>query len=107
LNTKLNDFKNPLISYLYRLGADITAFDKADEVKLKSTLEQFKGMDIKYSLGEGYLDNLKGFDILFRTPGMRYDIPEILAAKEEGTEVTSEMEVFFVRPQPPRLYTTC
>jgi len=80
---------------LYRLGADITAFDKADEVKLKSTLEQFKGMDIKYSLGEGYLDNLKGFDILFRTPGMRYDIPEILAAKEEGTEVTSEMEVFF------------
>jgi len=26
---------------------------------------------------------------------MRYDIPEILAAKEEGTEVTSEMEVFF------------
>jgi len=112
LNTKLNDFKKkiknkkvavlgigishtPLISYLYRLGADITAFDKADEVKLKSTLEQFKGMDIKYSLGEGYLDNLKGFDILFRTPGMRYDIPEILAAKEEGTEVTSEMEVFF------------
>lgn len=112
MNTKLNDFKKkiknkkvavlgigishtPLISYLYRLGADITAFDKADEVKLKSTLEQFKGMDIKYSLGEGYLDNLKGFDILFRTPGMRYDIPEILAAKEEGTEVTSEMEVFF------------
>jgi len=108
----LNDFKNrirnkkvavlgigishtPLISYLYNLGADITAFDKSDETKLKTTLEAFKDMDIKYSLGEGYLDNLGGFDLLFRTPGMRYDIPQILAAKEEGTEITSEMEVFF------------
>jgi len=112
LNSKLNDFKSkiknkkvavlgigishtPLISYLYNLGADITAFDKSDKTKLEPLLEQFKGMDIKYSLGEGYLDNLKGFDILFRTPGMRYDIPQILAAKEEGTVVTSEMEVFF------------
>jgi len=112
LNSKLNDFKNrirnkkvavlgigishtPLISYLYNLGADITAFDKSDETKLKTTLEAFKDMDIKYSLGEGYLDNLGGFDLLFRTPGMRYDIPQILAAKEEGTEITSEMEVFF------------
>ncbi|GAE87440.1 UDP-N-acetylmuramoyl-L-alanine--D-glutamate ligase [Acetivibrio straminisolvens] len=112
MNSKLNDFKKkiknkkvavlgigishtPLISYLYKLGADITAFDKSDETRLKPTLEAFKGMDIKYSLGEGYLDNLKGFDILFRTPGMRYDIPQILAAKEEGTEITSEMEVFF------------
>ncbi|HOM01269.1 MAG TPA: UDP-N-acetylmuramoyl-L-alanine--D-glutamate ligase [Acetivibrio sp.] len=112
MNSKLNDFKSkiknkkvavlgigishtPLISYLYNLGADITAFDKSDKTKLEPLLEQFKGMDIKYSLGEGYLDNLKGFDILFRTPGMRYDIPQILAAKEEGTVVTSEMEVFF------------
>ncbi|HHV29651.1 MAG TPA: UDP-N-acetylmuramoyl-L-alanine--D-glutamate ligase [Clostridium sp.] len=112
MNSKLNDFKNrirnkkvavlgigishtPLISYLYNLGADITAFDKSDETKLKTTLEAFKDMDIKYSLGEGYLDNLGGFDLLFRTPGMRYDIPQILAAKEEGTEITSEMEVFF------------
>lgn len=112
MNSKLNDFKNrirnkkvavlgigishtPLISYLYNLGADITAFDKSDETKLKTTLEAFKDMDIKYSLGEGYLDNLRGFDLLFRTPGMRYDIPQILAAKEEGTEITSEMEVFF------------
>lgn len=26
---------------------------------------------------------------------MRYDLPEILSAKEEGAEITSEMEVFF------------
>jgi len=68
LNTKLNDFKKKLKIKSCRTGywnqpysvnfifvpawADITAFDKADEVKLKSTLEQFKGMDIKYSLGE-------------------------------------------------------
>ena len=26
---------------------------------------------------------------------MRYDLPEIVAAKERGAEITSEMEVFF------------
>ena len=26
---------------------------------------------------------------------MRYDLPEIVAAKEKGAKITSEMEVFF------------
>lgn len=112
LNNKLDNFKSniknkkvavlgigvshtPLIKYLYNLGVDITAFDKSDEDKLRPVLDEFKGMNIKYSLGSSYLNNLKGFDIVFRTPGMRYDVPEILSAKEEGAEITSEMEVFF------------
>jgi len=85
----------PLIKYLYNLGVDITAFDKSDETKLKTVLDEFSTMNIKYSLGENYLDNLKGFDVVFKTPGMRYDVPQILAAKEEGAKITSEMEVFF------------
>lgn len=85
----------PLIKFLYNMGVDITAFDKSDETRLKTVLDEFAGMNIKYSLGENYLDNLKGFDLIFKTPGMRYDIPQILAAKEEGAKITSEMEVFF------------
>ncbi|NLP13760.1 MAG: UDP-N-acetylmuramoyl-L-alanine--D-glutamate ligase [Clostridium sp.] len=85
----------PLIKYLYNLGVDITAFDKSDETRLKTVLDEFAGMSIKYSLGDNYLDNLKGFDLVFKTPGMRYDIPQILATKEEGAKITSEMEVFF------------
>lgn len=112
LNNKLNEFKAyiknkkvavlgigvsniPLIKYLYSLGVDITAFDKCCKDDLCCVSDQFKGLDIKYSLGDGYLKNLKGFDIVFRTPGMRYDLPEIVVAKEKGAKITSEMEVFF------------
>jgi len=85
----------PLIRYLTELGVDVTAFDKADKSKLEDVLYKLKGLDIKYSLGESYLSKLTGFDIIFKTPGMRYDVPELVRAREEGAEVTSEMEVFF------------
>jgi len=85
----------PLIKYLYKHGVDITAFDKSDENKLKDTIEEFKGMNIKYSLGADYLKNLKGFDLIFKTPGMRFDVPELVEARKNGAHVTSEMEVFF------------
>ena len=85
----------PLIKYLYKLGVDITAFDKSDENKLKDILNQFSGMNIKYSLGVDYLKNLNGFDLIFKTPGMRFDLPEIEEARKKGAQVTSEMEVFF------------
>ncbi len=34
-------------------------------------------------------------DIIFRTPGMPYYLPELVQAREQGVVVTSEMEVFF------------
>ncbi|WP_010243900.1 UDP-N-acetylmuramoyl-L-alanine--D-glutamate ligase [Acetivibrio cellulolyticus] len=85
----------PLIKYLSGLGVDITAFDKADESKMTGVFDEFKGLDIKYSLGEDYLKNLKGFDVVFKTPGMRFDLPEIVEARNGGAQITSEMEVFF------------
>jgi UDP-N-acetylmuramoylalanine--D-glutamate ligase len=45
-------------------------------------------------LGDGYLDNLE-VDIIFRTPGMNFNLPELDAARKKGIAVTSEMEVFF------------
>lgn len=84
----------PLIKYLAGLNVDVTAFDKADAEKLQPVLEELKGLNVKYSLGPKYLENLKGFDIIFKTPVVRFDIPELVRAREEGAEVTSEMEVF-------------
>ncbi len=85
----------PLIRYLWSMGADITAFDAADGERLKPAVEGFKELDIKYSLGKGYLEALKGFEYIFKTPGMRPDLPELIRAREEGAVITSEMEVFF------------
>ncbi len=85
----------PLIKYLSGVDVNITAFDKNDASRLEASLKELEGYNVKYCLGEEYLKGLKGFDIIFRTPGMRYDLPELAAERERGAEITSEMEVFF------------
>jgi UDP-N-acetylmuramoylalanine--D-glutamate ligase len=67
----------PLIKYLAKLGASITAFDKAGREKLNDRITELKGYNIEYSLGEDYLKQLKGFDVIFKTPIIRHDIPEL------------------------------
>ena len=44
--------------------------------------------------GDGYLDGIYE-DVLFLSPSVRRDTPEILRAIERGTIVTSECEIFF------------
>ncbi|MEG2435422.1 MAG: UDP-N-acetylmuramoyl-L-alanine--D-glutamate ligase [Ruthenibacterium sp.] len=77
-------------------GAVITLCDKKPEVaafgKLAAPLQ---ALGIAFSLGEHYLDGLKGQDMVMRTPGFEYFTPELQAAKAAGAEVTSEMELFF------------
>lgn len=84
----------PLIKYLVSAGAEVLAYDRKTEEQLGDIAKELKAMGVKLVLGESYLDNLSG-DIIFKTPGMRYDNPAILAAKEKGSIITSEMEVFF------------
>ncbi len=82
----------PLIQMLLSYGAIVTACDKKDD--LTPELVSLMRMGAKFSLGEKYLDNLD-CDLLIRTPGMRPDLPQILAAKKRGAKITSEMELFF------------
>lgn len=84
----------PLIKYLNRLGAEVTACDKRSADSLGKSYDELNALGVNMRLGEDYLSQIDG-DVIFKTPGMRYDIPELNAARERGAEVTSEMEVFF------------
>ena len=84
----------PLIKYLVSLGANVTACDRRSAEDLGENYTELEKLGVKFNLGDGYLKNLSG-DMIFKTPGMRYDVPELLKAKENGSIVTSEMEVFF------------
>ena len=84
----------PLIKYLVALGANVTACDKRTAEALGETAKELNALGVVLNLGEDYLKNLSG-DMIFKTPGMRFDVPELLEAKEKGAEITSEMEVFF------------
>lgn len=84
----------PLINFLVKLGAKVTAFDKKSEEQLGSVAVDFKDNGVKLELGENYLDNLTGFEVVFKTPSMRIDCDALLKVKEEGAYITSEMEEF-------------
>jgi UDP-N-acetylmuramoylalanine--D-glutamate ligase len=81
----------PLIQMLTVNGAKVSARDKNQNCPAKAELEAL-GVDIKF--GADYLDNIDA-EIIFKTPGMRFDLPELNAARSRGAAVTSEMEVFF------------
>ncbi|MBQ9280506.1 MAG: UDP-N-acetylmuramoyl-L-alanine--D-glutamate ligase [Clostridia bacterium] len=84
----------PLIRYLMDLDVNITVFDKKSEDELdKCLVEEYELQGVRFSLGDNYLDNLHGFDIIFRTPGMRPDIPALQKEIDRGATLTSEIEM--------------
>ncbi|MBR2884857.1 MAG: UDP-N-acetylmuramoyl-L-alanine--D-glutamate ligase [Clostridia bacterium] len=84
----------PLIKFLCENGAIVTACDKKTQAELGETATELKNIGVKLNCGEDYLDNLSG-ELIFKTPGMRFDAPALLKAKANGSIITSEMEVFF------------
>ena len=84
----------PLIELLLSRGVAVTACDKKDRAALGPLAEELEGKGCRLRLGPEYLANLTE-DVVFRTPGMRPDLPELTAAVERGSVLTSEMEVFF------------
>jgi len=84
----------PLIDYLYNLEADITVFDNKEKDKIDvGVIKQIEEYKIKYSFGEKYLSKLVGFDIIFKSPSCRADLPEIQKEIERGAKLTSEIEL--------------
>ena len=82
----------PLIKYLMDLDANITVFDKKSEEELdKSLIEEYAIQGVKFSLGENYLKNLVGYDIIFRSPSMRPDIPELEKEIAERQEKVNKL----------------
>ena len=84
----------PLIRLLREHGVAVTACDKKERTALGKTAEELEAMGVDLKLGSDYLKDIDA-DVIFRTPGMRPDLPELLAAKERGSRITSEMQVFF------------
>lgn len=84
----------PLINFLVKLGSNVTGFDIKSEEALGDIAVDFKKKGVKLQLGEGYLDNLTGYEVVFKTPSMRIDCDALVRAKQEGAYITSEMEEF-------------
>ncbi len=78
--------------FLLSAGAVLSARDKNPSPSAQIT-EFLTSRGVKMICGEGYLSDITE-DIVLRSPGIRYDIPELLAAAQRGVVITSEMEIF-------------
>lgn len=84
----------PLILDFLSKGAKVYACDRRSRELIGEQADALEKAGAVLRLGENYLDNLE-VDIIFRTPGMNFNLPELEAARKKGIAVTSEMEVFF------------
>lgn len=84
----------PLIKNFLSKGATVYACDRRSREQIGALADELEAEGAELRTGDGYLDNLE-VDIIFRTPGMNFNLPELDAARKKGIAVTSEMEVFF------------
>ncbi len=93
----------PLIKFLHNIGVKyIKAVDKGgnteasyNEMLLKVQGLKEQGIIQDFKVGEDYLSEIwENTDIIFKTPVVRYDIPELCEARRRGVKITSEMEEF-------------
>ena len=83
----------PLIDYLFEKEAKVTIFDDREEEKIsKDILDKIKKYKFDYYFGKGNLDNLHGFEVIFRSPSCLPTKPELVREKERGAVVTTEIE---------------
>ena len=68
----------PLIRTLSKAGIDVTACDKSEREAFGPLAEELESMGVTLRLGPAYLDGLDQ-DVIFRSPGIRPDIPPFLS----------------------------
>ncbi len=84
----------PLIMSFLKQGARVYVCDRRTREQLGELADTLEQAGAELRLGENYLEHLE-VEIIFRTPGMSFHLPELEAARKKGIAVTSEMEVFF------------
>ena len=84
----------PLVRLLLEFGCNVTGCDKTPREKLDGEVLELEKAGCTLHVGENYLDGVEA-DVVFRTPGMHPANPAIQALVSRGSQVTSEMEVFF------------
>ena len=81
----------PLVRLLLSAGCQVTGCDRTPREKLDPEVLDLEAMGCSLRVGDGYLDSLEA-DLVFRTPGMHPENPALVALREKGAEVTSEMD---------------
>ena len=88
----------PLVNWLLTHGAaSVTVREKRPLAVMEENgdAQRIRGAGAGLICGEGYLEGLSG-DVIFRTPGMRPDLPELVQVVSDGAVLSSEMVLLFL-----------
>lgn len=84
----------PLAEMLLSAGASVAVRDRNENIISDKDAISLASRGAVFVTGDSYLEGMDG-DYIFRSPGLRHDLPEIAAAVKCGAALTSEMELFF------------
>lgn len=91
----------PLAELLLECGTQVTVYDKKTPSELGKQAEVLEKRGVRFVAVAPYPERIDE-DIIFRSPGMRPDLPCITKAIERGATLTSEME-FFLKLTPAKV----
>ena len=111
INQKLNEFNEyiryrkvaiiglgvsnlPLLDYLYEKKANVTVFDEREYDKIpKDIIDKITKYGFILHVGNGCLQYLKNFNVIFRSPSCLPTKPELVEEANRGALVTTEVEL--------------
>ena len=84
----------PLLDYLYEKKADVTVFDERniDDIS-KDIMDKITSYNFTFHLGKNCLENLNGFNVIFRSPSCLPTREELQQESSRGAIVTTEIEM--------------
>ena len=85
---------NGIAKMLAAKGIHVTIHDRQERAELGDICREMEEAGVSLVLGHDYLRRLEE-DIIFRAPGVPFDLPELVAARKEGRVITSDLEMFF------------
>lgn len=82
--------------FLKKKGAEVTVLDQKPEDKLQQKdIKKVRDQKINIITGKDYLKNLDQYEIIVRSPGVKRNLPELIAAEKKEIIITSQINLFF------------
>ena len=84
----------PLVRLLLDYGCIVTGCDRTPREKLDDEVLALEKLGCTLKTGDDYLSDIQA-ELVFRTPGMHPNNPALVALRENGVKIVSEMDIFF------------
>lgn len=83
----------PLLKQLACENCDVTLFDQKEKENINEDIQKLiNEKKLKCFLGQNYLEGLKSFDIIFRSPSLLPSNPYLKEEESRGCYITTEVE---------------